>query len=206
MLILHLVKRKSNAITTFLEADKTSDKVLEIIDGIKNDNKELQDASLQAKWIAYNAKGIARMYIDDNNRESKYDEKGDILNNLTEANEYFKKGSVISPNNWALMCNTASVNMRLYYYFKVRGDASSTKYFYLAEKILQDVVDRVRPGYDFAYYELGRLYRIKGNVSKALELFDLASNKGGSNNNVSIKTIQEQKNAALNNNFHFWAD
>lgn len=72
----------------------------------------------------------------------------------------------LSPSNWANYCDRASALMRLGYY------GQSPEWFQKAIELLDIVVNRLRPGYGFAVYEMGRVHRLGGDFKRAAAAFD----------------------------------
>lgn len=137
----------------------------------------------EVRWSAYNARGMSLMYYSDyipNHRENNLNE---ALRELNEADKY-------SPKNWANYCDIASAHMRLGYW------KQSDQHFELALKKLEEVVLLLRPGYGFALYEEGRVYRLMSNKLKALEYFDKALAVPYKYRDVSDRRVNLEKDRA----------
>ena len=118
------------------------------------------------EWTAHNASGMALMYYSDYfppTSESEYKEKR--VDTLQDALRALEKADKAAPRNWANYCDVASAYMRLGVYTQDSG------FFKEAMARLQQVVDRLRPGYPFALYEMGRVHRIMGEFDQAIALF-----------------------------------
>jgi tetratricopeptide (TPR) repeat protein len=83
--------------------------------------------------------------------------------------------------------------MRLGYTYKAQGSvADAKKEFEKARQYLRDVIDRIRPNYGFALYEIGRVYRLECNFNEALRWFDKAKMIPEKDRNVSDRSIAKQ--------------
>lgn len=129
------------------------------------DSKTLDELS----WTAHNAKGMALMYYSDyapyGKATSPCEQKAGRAKLLTEALAELTFAEKSVPDDWANHCDMASANMRLGY---VTGD---DRHFAKALSLLQDVIDRLRPGYPFAKYEMGRVNRLAKRFTEAAALF-----------------------------------
>lgn len=105
--------------------------------------------------MSENALGMALMYQSDYSEDHKQ-----AL--LTKALEHFCNADAKSPRDWANYCDIGSAHMRL---GKLTDSAES---FAQAEHYLRTVVERLRPGYGFALYELGRNSRLAGRFKESL--------------------------------------
>jgi len=125
-----------------------------------------KSAQTEIRWAAHNARGMALMYYTDYfpqiGAPSWLEQR---IKFLKRAISELEVADGFSPNNWANYCDMASARMRLAYYEK------SEQLFQDAIDILEEVTDRLRPGYPFAMYELGRIHRLRGNFAEATRLF-----------------------------------
>lgn len=121
----------------------------------------------EIKWAAENARGMALMYYSDylplistsGWREAR-------VTGLREALEALQRADTASPSNWANYCDRASARMRLARY------ESPDRLFDEAIVLLDTVIDRLRPGYAFARYEKGRVFRLRGDFPRAIREFE----------------------------------
>ena len=122
---------------------------------IKQDFFKLEDIPRKTAAIIENSKGMAKMYQSDYDQDKTNKKKL-----VSEALNHLKNSEKLMPYDWANRCDLASAYMRL---GKIEMDAGDTgkDYFDKAEECLNLVLEKLRPGYGFAYYEMGRLYRIK---------------------------------------------
>lgn len=145
----------------------------------------------EIRWTAHNAKGMALMYYADylpqicrlaenRGRQRQAAAARTALSELTRAEK-------ITPQDWANRCDLASANMRLGYF------TGESRYFEVALKTLQDVIDRLRPGYGFAIYETGRVLRVMGEFEKAIERFDAAQRIAEADRDVSDRRINSER-------------
>lgn len=122
----------------------------------------------EIEWTAHNARGMALMYSSDHfPKKSEPDWAEGRIKTLHDAIAELDLADKLSPQNWANYCDMASARMRLGYY-----DKKHSKSWDDAISILETVVTRLRPGYPFAMYEMGRILRLQGQFAKAIELFD----------------------------------
>jgi tetratricopeptide (TPR) repeat protein len=151
-------------------------------------------AAAEIGWTAHNAKGMTLMYYadylprieklpDDRGREQQVANVRSALSELTQAEK-------IHAGDWANRCDLASANMRLGYF------NAEPERFEEALKILQDVIDRLRPGYAFAIYETGRVLRLKGEYDKAIERFDAALKIPEEQRDVSARRLNTERQRA----------
>jgi tetratricopeptide (TPR) repeat protein len=162
----------------------------------------------QPHWIANNAIGVSLMFRDDNIRDGIHEENHlQYKERQEQAIQYFDKASRYSSDNWALECNQASARMRLGHMFMRLGQSDvARKYFDKAEAFLKDVITRLRPNYDFALYELGRIHRFQKNKTEAIAYFNRALSSGTENRNIKDSTLRREKLAAEEEDIHFKLD
>ena len=135
----------------------------------------------QVRWIAYNAIGMADMYLSDIQAAGV-----DRIVLLKSSLRALQEAEAVSPGRWENRCDLGSVKMR------ISLAANDTSAFHEAEEDLRLVIDALRPGYAFAYYELGRLYRTQNRFSDSEELFNHALKVPSDDRDVSDATIQHQ--------------
>jgi tetratricopeptide (TPR) repeat protein len=104
-----------------------------------------------------NAWGMANMYITDHvekgvsQKQSRFEKAG---KSLTTAEK-------LMPRDWANTCDLGSLELRRGVLAKeTEHNEDSERHFKKAEHYLQLVNNKLRPGYGFALYELGKLYRV----------------------------------------------
>lgn len=126
----------------------------------------------EIRWTAHNAKGMVLMYatdylpqIDETPKESGRERQ---VATVQSALSQLERAERIKSDDWANRCDLASAKMRLGYF------DGKLDLFEEALKILQDVIDRLRPDYAFAIYEAGRVLRLKGKFNEAIQRFDAA--------------------------------
>lgn len=168
---------------------------------LKRSKQDLLTHKKEIQWITYNAMGLAFMYVSDTVRYPDKLQKGksipeNYLDELLKAREYFEEANKINPRHWAILSNFGSLNLRItvleYYYENVEKWGET-----LNRTIADfDEVLKIRPNYDFAYYEMGKVNRMtkrfdeaQGNFKKALE----AQQEG----NMNVPTSKIEKQIAL---------
>jgi tetratricopeptide (TPR) repeat protein len=117
-------------------------------------------------WTIHNARGMALMYYTDHLPASGEDWNARRIATLREAIGELDRADRISPRNWANHCDMASARMRLGYY------EQSPAMFSQAFSLLELVIDRLRPGYGFAIYEMGRIDRLRHDFESAAGRFE----------------------------------
>jgi len=113
-----------------------------------------------------NAAGMCNMYwtdynITDNNERRKL---------LNEAIGYLQEADKYLPGDWANTCDIGSVHFRLGVVTRESG-GNPDKEFQTAMDLFQKVVDDLRPNYGFAWYEMGRIYRVWKKFNEAKNSF-----------------------------------
>ena len=152
-------------------------------------------ARTEISWGAHNAKGMALMYCadylpqmeevsGDRGRKRQVAKIRAALRELTRA-------ETIKPDDWANRCDLASANMRLGHF------NAEPKRFDVAVEILRDVTERLRPGYGFAIYETGRVFRLKRAYGEAMEHFARAAAVPEEQRDVSASRIETERRRAL---------
>ena len=158
-------------------------------------------AAAEIRWTAHNAKGMMLMYAADylpqldevpqaSSRQRQVDTVQSALSQLTEAEH-------IKADDWANRCDLASAKMRLGY-FDGKPDL-----FDEALVILQDVIDRLRPGYAFAIYESGRVLRLQRKFSAAIKRFDDALAIPTDQRDVSERRLRKERERAQKEDYTF---
>jgi len=121
-----------------------------------------------------NARGMCTMYWTDYNVKDPVERREFVqaaIAYLEEANKYL-------PGDWANTCDVGSAHLRMGVVLRQLG-ADFEPEFNRALALLQSVIDYLRPGYGFAFYEIGRLYRVwkrfddaKASFKKSLDIPD----------------------------------
>ncbi|RNL53140.1 tetratricopeptide repeat protein [Pedobacter jejuensis] len=191
MMVLHAQKHGEEKVLKYFNLTVSS--ATEAIKFIEKHKHDFDKSFFNnAIWIAYNAEGIGLMFLDDLKLDPLTGKNEKIKENLTSAVARFKKGMGYSSPNWALTCNRASANMRLGHLYKKEGKPEkSAEYFGKAIELLNEVINHQRPNYDFALYELGRIYRFQSDMEKAITLFERAKIAGGDNPNISKEILDQ---------------
>jgi tetratricopeptide (TPR) repeat protein len=135
-----------------------------------------------------NASGMANMYLFDYPVPGKPDDQNLLDTALTALNAAEDK----LPSDWANTSDLGSVHLRLGVLGK-RGNDDPRGEFEQAEKYLNDVVTKLRPGYGFAFHELGRLYRVWEKWDQAVAHFDRAMAVPERYRDISDATVEEER-------------
>jgi tetratricopeptide (TPR) repeat protein len=121
----------------------------------------------EIEWAAENARGMALMFFTDYFPvESMANWQKQRVNLLRKAVAALERADKVSPRNWANYCDRASARMRLARY------KDPHRYFDEAINLLDQVIDHLRPGYGFAMYEKGRVFRLRGDFPLAIDQFE----------------------------------
>jgi hypothetical protein len=142
----------------------------------------------EIEWRALNGRGVARMFASDLDQSASRREEL-----LAAALHDFTEASNLSRDNWEIVCNLGSSYMRLGAIMRTAGrEEESRRNFDTASRYLTDVLDRMRPGYGFALYELGRIERLRGQYATAVKYFQQALAIPEDERNVSVATIDRE--------------
>ena len=139
-----------------------------------------------------NARGMCTMYWTDFN--VKGNDKRNRL--LQDAVRYLEQADNYLPGDWANTCDLGSAHFRLGVVMRESG-GNPDKEFETALELFQKVIDDLRPGYGFALYEMGRIYRVwkrfddsKNSFAKSLEIPEEYRDVG--NNTVNAEVARAQ--------------
>jgi len=151
------------------------------------------DASI--KWRIENAVGLGYMFASDY-YGSIVVQNGTVWHRpalVLEARKHFENADNASPKNWAILCNLGSIWMRTSYWSSHDNlEENSQESFERSKYFLERVVDKIRPNYGFALYELGRLHRINAKFAEALEWFKRSEDVPETKRDVSKSTLDRE--------------
>jgi tetratricopeptide (TPR) repeat protein len=139
--------------------------------------------------VASNAEGMALMYRSDYS-----DHKETVMSQLHQAEKALQRSEKLAPGDWANTCDLGSLYMRLGYHCV--DSASRATNFQKAIELLQKVIDHLRPAYGFAYYEIGRTYRLMGSFDNSIDHFEKSLAVRDEYRDVSRKTVEWEKSRA----------
>lgn len=148
------------------------------------------DTLREIKWTSANAHGMSLMYYSDyfGSRERRLDLSRVALQSLEEADKHDQR-------NWANYCDIGSAHMRIMHWSK--NSSESHVHFEKALEYLTQVVDTLRPGYGFALYEIGRVYRLMGKFTDAKNYFEKSLKVSNDYRDVSDKRVNEELQLTL---------
>jgi tetratricopeptide (TPR) repeat protein len=165
---------------------------------------DLADVRQSLLWTAHNALGMAAMYHSDYfpdlahaDAKSLPAKKREKIAKLKEGLKQLEEADRYNPRDWANRCDLGSCHMRLGYW---TGDAAE---FEQARQHLNRVLEDLRPGYGFAYYEVGRTYRLQRRFNDAIRAFELALAVERKFRDVSDRRINEEIELARQKNSDF---
>jgi tetratricopeptide (TPR) repeat protein len=145
-----------------------------------------------------NAHGMCTMYWTDFNVSENVEKQkllSEAMGFLTEADRYL-------PDDWANTCDIGSVHLRLGVVKRAEG-VEYEKEFQKAVETLERVLTDLRPGYGFAFYELGRIYRVWGKFDKSVTCFDKSLSIPVEYRDVGDQTVNDERDLALHRNSVF---
>jgi tetratricopeptide (TPR) repeat protein len=142
----------------------------------------------EVKWPCANARGLNRMFRSD--FLAGVDAKLEWLNT---ALEWFQSADRVSPKNWAVICNLGSCEMRLGRWTTETGDTSTAReHFSNARRWFNLVLSELRPNYGFALYEMGRIERLAGYFTEAIDYYRKALEIPDADRNVSTPRVERE--------------
>ncbi|SRR5258708_8286489 len=187
MMVLHSIGGSDEpGAAEFFEKVKTESGAL--LEELASDTSVDKRTKQEITWRVLNGRGVGFMFASDVQRDP-----ANRRRQLQEALKDFREADDRSPDNWEIVCNLGSVHMRLGYTHKTQGsEGDAKKEFERARRYIRDVIDRIRPNYGFALYEMGRIYRVEGEFTEALRWFDKAKMIPEKDRNVRDQTIAKQ--------------
>jgi tetratricopeptide (TPR) repeat protein len=102
-----------------------------------------------------NARGMCTMYWTDYNVKDSVERREQV----EKAIGYFEEADKHLPDDWANNCDMGSAHLRLAVVIRESGGDPDAE-FRVAIDLFQKVIDELRPNYGFAFYEMGRIYRV----------------------------------------------
>ena len=130
------------------------------------------------------------MYVSDSIRYSNEVNQKVLMREIDKSRNYFASANKIDPENWAVLSNLGSLALRRTKLEYVRrGDWE--KYYNQTTSKFNSVL-AVRPNYDFAYYELGKLNRMVEKFEKAVAYFRKSIDAEVDGRNVPTKSKLNQ--------------
>jgi tetratricopeptide (TPR) repeat protein len=142
----------------------------------------------EIKWRLLNGRGVGMMFGSDLEKEARKK-----IQNLREALNDFRDADKLSPDNWEILCNFASAHMRIGSARQIGVHTEEAqKELETAKHYLNDVLNRVRPNYGFAQYEMGRIERLEGHFTEALLCFNTAMKIPEKERNISDRGIAKE--------------
>jgi tetratricopeptide (TPR) repeat protein len=142
-----------------------------------------EDLRQKIRATALNAQGMALMYYTDYREEKR-------IARLEKALEVLQQAEELNPGDWANVCDLASCSMRLGFWLR------QPEPFETCRSLLRRVIDVLRPGYGFAWYEIGRSFRIQGKFREALDAFAHARAVPSPDRDVSDGTLAREEKLA----------
>jgi tetratricopeptide (TPR) repeat protein len=187
MMVLHSIGGSDEAeAAEFFGKSKTESGAL--LEALAADTSVDSRTKQEITWRVLNGRGVGFMFASDLQKDPSNRRR-----QVQEALKDFQNADERSPDNWEIVCNLGSIHMRLGYTYKAQGSvAVAKKEFEKARQYLRDVIDRIRPNYGFALYEIGRAYRLECNFNEALRWFDKAKMIPEKDRNVSDRSIAKQ--------------
>ncbi|RMA64305.1 tetratricopeptide repeat protein [Ulvibacter antarcticus] len=172
-------------------------------------SKDYNDIKNEVIWTAYSALGAARMYLHDNERYIADLNTKNFKNYnriLCKSYRDFTRAEKYKPKKWANWSNMGSALWRRALLYKTYGKKKTANQLF--EKSIETfnfLIKNIRLNYDFALYEMGKVYRMKEDTIQAKKYFKLARKYTAIQNNVPIKKIEEEEEMIENKQFGFLA-
>jgi tetratricopeptide (TPR) repeat protein len=193
MMVLHSSKESDEAAASeFFAKAETESRAL--LSELESDTSVNEKTKTEITWRVLNGRGVGVMFASDLQK--------DVARRRQQAQEAlkdFREADKRSPDNWEIVCNLGSIHMRVgYTYKKQRSEGHAEKEFEKGKEYLRAVIDRIRPNYGFALYEMGRIYRLDGQFDEARQWFERAMMIPEKNRNVSDGSIEKQIEKAKN--------
>jgi len=180
---------KEEALKHFNESRMQYELVLRELERVVTLDRAVQD---EVRWTALNARGMSLMYYTD-----YFCQKDEAVSRLSEALGSLMDADKYSPNNWANYCDIGSAHMRLGYWLDTNPRPQEADgHFQEAHRRLEEVIESLRPGYGFALYEKGRVYRLMGDFDEAVIYFLKALEVNEVYRDVSNNTVNREKKLA----------
>ena len=151
------------------------------------------ELSGELEWTAQNARGMALMYWSDYGFPNREKKKRKCLDKALESLEAAERQR---SRDWANWCDLGSAHLRIAAATPPADQKKRESEFGKAIDHLEEVVEKLRPGYGFALYELGRLHRVKGDFDTAREYFDRALQVPPDERDVGDQRIDKEKERA----------
>lgn len=186
MMVLH--NRVANVDVSRRFAEKAVAGGSELLNQVAADRTIDKRTRTQIEWRALNGRGVAWMFSSDIEQALSA-----RVTALELALRDFVQATALSPENWEIVCNLGSSHMRLGSIMRIsRRESESRSHFERAREFLVDVIERIRPDYGFALYELGRTYRLEGRYAEALVCFQKALYVPEDERNISSRSIEHE--------------
>jgi tetratricopeptide (TPR) repeat protein len=187
MMVLHSSKEndEASALDFFGKAETESGALLRELEGDTSVNDKTKK---EITWRVLNGRGVGVMFVSDLQKDP-----AKRRHQAQEALKDFREADKRSPDNWEIVCNLGSIHMRVgYTYKKQSSEGPAEKEFEKGKGYLRGVVDRIRPNYGFALYEMGRICRLEGQFGEAQLWFDRAMMIPEKDRNVGDASIGKQ--------------
>ena len=155
-------------------------------------NPKAREGWRQARALAHNALGRAEMYHTDffGQREEKVEHLATALTHLQHAQRAYD-------NDWAFTGDLGSCHMRLGHWRRAVNE------YELARRQLTIVLEKQRPEWGFALFEMGRVYRLEGNLSDALRYLKRAEQVVLKDRDVSDDRVRREINLTNEKSKHY---
>ncbi len=145
-----------------------------------------------------NAHGMSTMYWTDYNVPENHNKQ----RLLEKAIAYLREAAGYLPDDWANTCDIGSAHFRL----GIVKRASNIPYgdeFREAVQMFERVLSELRPDYGFAFYEVGRIFRVWGRFDESVASFDKALSIPVQYRDVGDRTVNDERDRALQHDSTF---
>lgn len=144
--------------------------------------------SPRVRAICANATGMANMYYTDHVARDVPNRK----KHLEIAKLSLLAAENLVPDDWANTCDLGSLELRLAVLARDE-EATADPHFVAARDYLTRVVEKLRPGYGFALYELGILHRVWRKWQEAENYQQQSLQVPDEYRDISKKQVEEQR-------------
>jgi tetratricopeptide (TPR) repeat protein len=145
-----------------------------------------------------NARGMCTMYWTDYNVKDAVEKRKLIV----EAIGYLEEANKYLPGDWANTCDMASAHLRMGVVLRQLGTDFEPE-FQKALALLRNVIDDLRPNYGFAFYEMGRIYRVWKHIDEAKASFKKSLDIPDEYRDAGVSTVTAELNRAEEGDFSF---
>jgi tetratricopeptide (TPR) repeat protein len=151
--------------------------------------REVENKEPRVEATYQNASGMANMYYTDHVARDIEPRRG----HLEAARDALLAADALMPNDWANNCDIGSLELRLAVLARDTDGDAVDEHLSRARQRLWHVVERLRPGYGFALYELGIVHRVWAKWGEADSFLNAAAEVPIRYRDVDDEQVKEQR-------------